>query len=70
MTFTCPDCGSHKWGTYFGDFGSCHGTYKKPSGELVSCRFKWERKYDGEYFVKDSMDDSPKIVTAQIGDRP
>lgn len=45
--FTCPECGSHLFGTAIGcgerpDYGHCNGQ---------GCRFKWNRDDDRKYFA-------------------
>jgi hypothetical protein len=64
--FTCPQCGSHKFGTVFEDgvhgvldasamVGYCYGdkTVRSPVGiRLVRCPFSWRRNDDAKYFRK------------------
>ncbi len=54
--FTCPECGSHRWGSSGTDDegqplnGHCNG-YIKASGALLrACRFTWLRANDALYF--------------------
>lgn len=49
--FTCPACGSHRWGTFTMmagrvAVGSCSG-YDEKSG--TACRFVWLRRDDDDY---------------------
>ena len=62
--FTCPRCGSHKFGTTLDPMrrldlrtsvGHCHGdrTVRTVGGiSLVRCEFSWSRVDDAKYFRK------------------
>jgi hypothetical protein len=54
--FTCPQCGSHYFGTAFKAgfdwseaVGHCHG-YVGTAPDLRSCRFSWKRTDDATVF--------------------
>jgi hypothetical protein len=53
MEFTCPKCGSHRWGTHGPTTAGCHGKIF-PSLEFPNmfndCDFTWERSEDTKYF--------------------
>jgi hypothetical protein len=56
--FTCPKCGSHKFGSALvsgtvqnGTWeGCCHGVVQRTPGVATNCGFTWSRTDDGKYF--------------------
>lgn len=56
--FTCPQCGSNQFGTYYpghgtqGGIGTCHGYIgvSGASNEVEPCGFTWPRSEDAKYF--------------------
>lgn len=60
--FTCPDCGSHEWGTSLEGVarGECHGTL-----EGQACRFTWFRSNDSKFFIVRGWEPTTN-VTAKI----
>lgn len=46
--FTCPDCGSHEWGTSLLGVarGECHGATR-----TGPCPFTWFRSDDSKYII-------------------
>ena len=55
--FTCPECGSDRFGSAQGPGGGiwrgyCHGTVhgKKPGEAELNCKFSWPRSEDAKYF--------------------
>jgi len=51
--FTCPECGSNKFGSYVRDgilYGSCHGYVSCHRRYSEPCAFTWDRKDDEKYF--------------------
>lgn len=55
--FTCPYCGSHKFGTHTplnqdpatSGIGTCHGYVQSKLGQ-IPCSFTWARIDDAQYF--------------------
>ena len=61
--FTCPQCGSHEFGTDLtgvnlnrldlnGGMGVCHGVRRYVRGAVAQypCGFRWQRRNDALYF--------------------
>lgn len=60
LMFTCPECGSHKFGTNnclaedaAEMTGECHGTLQRYGAQraAVACTFQWSRADDAKYFT-------------------
>lgn len=73
LQFTCPQCGSHCYGSFRREDGKwtrgCHGY---AGDDLKPCDFKWKEEQDNLYMkpTGEKMPEMDVAICFKLGERP